>query len=148
MSTTRQPDMAWLIGFGGMTPGFKYVAFNAPEGFAGAVADSTIAVRSRTGKQNNKSVGLSNILDSKPVRRKPEKGPHREAVGTAAVSRRVGRFLLLLAKRLVNAKLLSVWTHSSRMPRRAYYLTGLFRKSAEEKADCSGQVMGRQGLDL
>ena len=30
-------------------------------------------------------VGLSNILDSEFVRRKPEKGPHREVVGAAVV---------------------------------------------------------------
>ena len=43
-------------------------------------------------------------------------------------SNRVGRFRLLMEKRLVNAKPLSVWTHSTRMPLRAYHLQSLFRK--------------------
>ena len=43
----------------------------------------------------------------------------------------------LWEKRLVNAKPLSVWTHSTAMPLRAKCLTTLFRKSAEEKALCS-----------
>ena len=39
---------------------------------------------------------------------------------------------LLLGKRLVNSNPLSVWTHSTRIPRRVYHLNSLFRKSAEE----------------
>ena len=39
---------------------------------------------------------------------------------------------LLLEKRLVNSKPLPVWTHSTRMPRRAYHFTSFLRKSAEE----------------
>ena len=35
-------------------------------------------------------------------------------------------------KRLVNSKPLSVWTHSTRIPLRAYHFTNRFRKSAEE----------------
>ena len=51
---------------------------------------------------------------------------------TAVASKRVGRSRLLLEKRLVNSKPLSVWTHSTRIPRRAYHLNNFFRKSAEE----------------
>ena len=50
----------------------------------------------------------------------------------AVVSNKVGRSRLLLEKRLVNSKPLSVWTHSARIPRRAYHLNNFFRKSAEE----------------
>ncbi len=50
----------------------------------------------------------------------------------AAASNRVGSFRLLLEKRLVNSKPLSVWTRSTRMPLRAYHWNNLFRKSAEE----------------
>ena len=50
----------------------------------------------------------------------------------AVASNRVGRSCLLLEKRLVNSKLLSIWTHWTRMPLRAYYLPSLLRKSAEE----------------
>ena len=32
---------------------------------------------------------------------------------------------------MVNSKLLPVWTHSTRIPRRAYHLNNLLRKSAE-----------------
>ena len=39
---------------------------------------------------------------------------------------------LLLENRLVNSKPLSVWTHSTLMPRRAYHAVSLRRKSAEE----------------
>lgn len=45
---------------------------------------------------------------------------------------------LLLEKRLVNSNPLSVWTHSTRIPRREYHLNNFFRKSAEEQVDCSG----------
>ena len=50
----------------------------------------------------------------------------------AADSNKVVRSLLLLEKRLVNSNPLSVWTHSTRIPRRAYHLNNFFRKSAEE----------------
>ena len=46
--------------------------------------------------------------------------------------KREGRSRLFVEKRLVNSGPLSVWTHSTRMPRRAYHLTSLLRKSAEE----------------
>ena len=49
-----------------------------------------------------------------------------------SVSNRVGKSRLLLEKRLVNSKPLSVWTHSTRIPRRAYHLNNCFRKSAED----------------
>ena len=39
---------------------------------------------------------------------------------------------LLLEKRFVNSNPLSVCTHSTRMPRRAYQLVSRLRKSAEE----------------
>ena len=39
---------------------------------------------------------------------------------------------LAVGKRLVNSKPLSVWTHSTWMPLRAYHLTNRFKKSAEE----------------
>lgn len=46
---------------------------------------------------------------------------------------------LLLEKRLVNSKPLSVWTHSTCMPLRAYHARSFRRKSAEEYVvDCSG----------
>ncbi len=50
----------------------------------------------------------------------------------AVASNSVGKSLWLLEKRLVNSKPLSVWMHSTWMPRRAYHLTNFFRKSAEE----------------
>ena len=55
-----------------------------------------------------------------------------DASSAAVASNRVGMSLLLLEKRLVNSKPLSVWTHSTRMPRRTYHLNNLFKKSAEE----------------
>lgn len=39
---------------------------------------------------------------------------------------------LLLEKRLVNSKPLSIWTYSARIPLRAYHFTSRFKKSAEE----------------
>ena len=60
--------------------------------------------------------------------------PNSEAVD----SNRDGRSCLPVRKRFVNSGPLSVWTHSTRMPRRAYQRTSFLRKSAEEKADCSG----------
>ena len=50
----------------------------------------------------------------------------------AVVSNSMRRRRLLLEKRLVNSKPLSVWTHSTLMPRRTYHFTSRFRKSAEE----------------
>ena len=50
----------------------------------------------------------------------------------AVFSNSVCKSRLLLEKRLVNSKPLSVWTHSTRMPRRAYHAVSLRRKSAEE----------------
>ena len=60
--------------------------------------------------------------------------PRSEAV----FSNREGQFCLPERKRLVNSGPLSVWTHSTRMPRRAYQRTSFLRKLAEEKVDCSG----------
>ena len=50
----------------------------------------------------------------------------------AVVSKSMGRSHLLLEKRLVNSKLLSIWTHSAWIPRRAYHLNNFFRKSTKE----------------
>ncbi len=44
MSATGQPDNACQIGFGGMTPGFKYAEFNNLQAFQEAVSDKTIAI--------------------------------------------------------------------------------------------------------
>ena len=55
-----------------------------------------------------------------------------KGIWAAVCSKRVGRSRLLLENRLVNSKPLSVWTHSTRMPRRAYHFHNFFRKSAEE----------------
>ena len=47
-------------------------------------------------------------------------------------SNSVGKLRLLFEKRFVNSKPLSVWIHSTLMPRRAYHAFSLRRKSAEE----------------
>lgn len=47
-------------------------------------------------------------------------------------SNSVGKLRLLPEKRLVNSKPLSVWTHSTCMPLRAYHARSFRRKSAEE----------------
>ena len=44
MSATGQPDNACQMGFGGMTPGFKYAEFNNLQSFQEAVSDKTIAI--------------------------------------------------------------------------------------------------------
>lgn len=44
MSATGQPDNGCQIGFGGMTPGFKYADFNDLKSFEDAVDDTTIAI--------------------------------------------------------------------------------------------------------
>ena len=55
-----------------------------------------------------------------------------QLVPDAQLGNSVCKSRLLLEKRLVNSKPLSVWTHSTRMPRRAYHAVSLRRKSAEE----------------
>lgn len=44
MSATGQPDNACQIGFGDMTPGFKYAEFNNLKSFEDAITDNTIAI--------------------------------------------------------------------------------------------------------
>lgn len=44
MSATGQPDNECQIGFGGMTPGFKYAEFNNLKSFEDAITDKTIAI--------------------------------------------------------------------------------------------------------
>lgn len=44
MSATGQPDNACQVGFGAMTPGFKYADYNDLESFKAAVTDQTIAI--------------------------------------------------------------------------------------------------------
>lgn len=44
MSATGQPDNACQLGFGDMTPGFRYAAFNDLQAFRDAVSENTIAI--------------------------------------------------------------------------------------------------------
>lgn len=44
MSATGQPTTACQVGFGGMTPGFQYVAYNDLEAFKEAVTENTIGI--------------------------------------------------------------------------------------------------------
>lgn len=44
MSATGQPDNACQVGFGDMTPGFKYAEFNILKSFQDAVTEDTIAI--------------------------------------------------------------------------------------------------------
>jgi acetylornithine/N-succinyldiaminopimelate aminotransferase len=44
MSATGQPDNACQLGFGNMTPGFRYAEFNNLQSFQDAVTDNTIAI--------------------------------------------------------------------------------------------------------
>lgn len=44
MSATGQPDNACQLGFGGMTPGFRYAEFNNLESFEAAITENTIAI--------------------------------------------------------------------------------------------------------
>lgn len=44
MSATGQPDTACQIGYGAMTPGFKYAEFNNLEAFKAEITDKTIAI--------------------------------------------------------------------------------------------------------
>ena len=57
---------------------------------------------------------------------------------SSVFSNSVGKSRLLLEKRLVNSKPLSVCIHSTVIPRRAYYVVSLRRKFAEGYVDCSG----------
>ena len=45
---------------------------------------------------------------------------------------------------MVNHRPLSVWTHSTRRPWRAYHLTGLLKKPAEKSVDCSGKAVRKR----
>jgi acetylornithine/N-succinyldiaminopimelate aminotransferase len=44
MSATGQPDNACQVGFGSMTPGFRYAAFNDLQAFRDSVTENTIAI--------------------------------------------------------------------------------------------------------
>ncbi|WRS27363.1 acetylornithine/succinylornithine family transaminase [Oscillospiraceae bacterium MB08-C2-2] len=44
MSATGQPDSSIQIGFGSMTPGFKYAQFNNLQSFADAITENTVAI--------------------------------------------------------------------------------------------------------
>jgi len=44
MAATGQPDNACQIGFGDMTPGFKYAEFNNLDSFKNAITENTIAI--------------------------------------------------------------------------------------------------------
>ena len=52
-------------------------------------------------------------------------------------SKRVSSFVAGELSLLINSGPLSVWTHSARMPLRAYRFTSRFRTSAEEQVACS-----------
>lgn len=44
MSATGQPENACQVGFGGMTPGFRYAEFNNLQAFQDTITDKTIAI--------------------------------------------------------------------------------------------------------